>query len=84
MLCNRGKAKLEDGDLDGAIADCTKAIDINPKLADPWNNRAIARIEKGDIDGAISDFTKLLELRPDLKPALEEAIQELQKKRPLP
>jgi tetratricopeptide (TPR) repeat protein len=51
--------------LNGAIDDCTKAIQIDPKLTAAYYNRGDARSEKKDFDGAITDFTKVVELRPD-------------------
>ena len=56
--------KIKKRDLDGAIADCSKAIEVAPALAVAWTQRAAAREEKGDLDGAIADTTKAIELDP--------------------
>ena len=61
---NRGNAYLAKGDLDGVIADYTKAIEINPKDADAHNNRGYAYETKGDFDRAIADFTNAIEIDP--------------------
>ncbi|MGI8821285.1 MAG: tetratricopeptide repeat protein [Chthoniobacterales bacterium] len=61
---NRGKAKAEKGDLDGAIADYDRAIQLNPKDAAIYNNRGLAKQEKGDLDAAIVDFNRALQLNP--------------------
>jgi tetratricopeptide (TPR) repeat protein len=61
---NRGKAYLAKGDLDRAIADDTKAIEINPKDADAYYNRGYAYHAKGDFDQAIADYTKVIEIDP--------------------
>jgi lipoprotein NlpI len=53
------------GDLDGAIADLTEAIELKPDFADAYYDRGIAKICKGDLDGAIADFTKALDLNPE-------------------
>ena len=53
------------GDLDGAIADYTKAIELKPDDAGAYNNRGNAKQTKGDLDGAIADYTKAIELKPD-------------------
>jgi lipoprotein NlpI len=53
------------GDLDGAIADFTKAIEFKPDYALAYNNRSIARKAKGDLDGAIADYAKASKLKPD-------------------
>jgi hypothetical protein len=39
----RGLAKSTKGDQDGAIADFSKAIDLNPKLAEAYLNRGLAK-----------------------------------------
>ena len=62
---NRGIAKRAKGDLDGAIADYTKAIELKPDYAVAYSNRGAAKQAKGDLDGAIADFTKAIELKPD-------------------
>ncbi|HYY93402.1 MAG TPA: tetratricopeptide repeat protein [Pyrinomonadaceae bacterium] len=59
---NRGIARRKSGDLDGAIADATKAIGLNPDYAAAYNNRGNARKNKGDYDGAIADYTKVIAL----------------------
>ncbi len=62
---NRGNAKHEKGDLDGAIADFTKAIELDPGYAWAYGRRGNAKQAKGDFDGAIGDYTKAIELKPD-------------------
>ena len=52
------------GDNDGAIADHTKAIDIDPELASAYYNRALAYRAKGDNDHAIEDTTTTIEINP--------------------
>ena len=60
----RGVGKQRKGDLDGAIADYTKAIEIDPQYADAYSNRGFAKSAKGDRDGAIADCTKAIEIDP--------------------
>jgi Flp pilus assembly protein TadD len=43
---SRGNAKANKGDFDGAIADYTKAIELNPSFAGAFNNRNNARKAK--------------------------------------
>ncbi|MBI2899966.1 MAG: tetratricopeptide repeat protein, partial [Planctomycetes bacterium] len=50
--------------LDGAIADYTKAIELDPRNGRTYDNRADAKKAKGDLDGAIADYTKAIELDP--------------------
>ena len=50
------------GQNDQAIADFTKAIEINPRFAYAYYNRGNAYGRKGHYDQAISDFTKAIEI----------------------
>jgi tetratricopeptide (TPR) repeat protein len=59
-----------DADLDGAIADYTEAIRLDPGNALAFNNRGSARNQKGDLDGAIADCNEALRLDPQLALAL--------------
>ena len=54
------------GDLDGALADCNRAILLKPDSAEAFNNRGLARAGKGDLDGALSDFDESIRLQPNL------------------
>jgi len=47
-----------------AIKYYTKAIEINPKLAEAFNNRGIAYSEKGLYTKAIEDYTKATQINP--------------------
>src|SRR5205814_10470211 len=51
--------------LDGAIADSTKAIEIDPRLVGAYITRGLARRKKGDLDGAIADYTKSIAIDPN-------------------
>jgi tetratricopeptide (TPR) repeat protein len=61
---NRGIARAKLGDLDGAIADFSKVIEIDSQEAQAYYNRGYARHLKKDLDGAIADYTKYIELEP--------------------
>jgi len=61
-LVNRGIEKAKNGDLDGALADFNRAIELNPKDDAPYYNRAQARRLKNDTAGAIADYTRAIEL----------------------
>ena len=56
-----GVGKYEQGDYQGAIADYSKAIEINPQYADPYSNRGIARELVNDLEGACRDWRKAAE-----------------------
>jgi tetratricopeptide (TPR) repeat protein len=61
-LVNRGIEKGKEGNFDGAIADFTRAIELNPKDDAPYYNRAQAKRLKNDTAGAIADYTRAIEL----------------------
>jgi tetratricopeptide (TPR) repeat protein len=61
-LVNHGIEKGKEGDLDGAIGDFTRAIELNPKDDAPYYNRAQSKWLKRDAAGAIADYTRAIEL----------------------
>lgn len=62
--CNHGVARQKKGDLDGALEDYSRAIELNPHDATPYNDRALVKIAKGDLDGALEDYDRALEISP--------------------
>ncbi|WP_392533555.1 tetratricopeptide repeat protein [Nostoc sp. C117] len=58
----QGGDKYDKGDFKGAIADYTKAISLNPKYLDAYNNRGLARYNLGDFQGAIDDYNQSLKI----------------------
>jgi len=65
---NRGNAKTKLKDNQGAIADYTKAIELNSKYALAYTNRGTAKGIIGDKEGAIADYKKAAQLNdPDAK-----------------
>jgi regulator of sirC expression with transglutaminase-like and TPR domain len=48
-----------------AIADETKALELDPRRPRSWITRAAAREQSNDAEGAIADYTRFLELAPD-------------------
>ena len=61
----RAFAYQEKGDYDKAIQHYSKALELNPQMAEAYNNRGIAYSDKGDYPHAIEDFNKAIELKPD-------------------
>ncbi|TLU87425.1 MAG: tetratricopeptide repeat protein [Chlorobium sp.] len=57
-----GEVKFGKGDNQGAMADYTKAIELDPKLSEAYNSRAALKYSAGDKPGAITDYTKAIEL----------------------
>lgn len=58
----RGSLRLEKSDLEGAIADLTTAVTLDPSYSHAFDKRGIARIKKGDFEGAIADFNSSIRL----------------------
>jgi tetratricopeptide (TPR) repeat protein len=52
------------GDLEGAIADYTRALEFDPNFFLALLNRGIARKDSGDLSGAVHDWERFLELAP--------------------
>jgi len=68
----RGEEYFNQNDFDRAIAELTKALQLDPNLKDVKNylsityfNRGVANSQKGDSDQAIDDFTEAAELCPN-------------------
>ena len=60
----RGLIKEAKGLYDEAIADYTKATELDPKHSRAFANRGIAKQAKGLLDKAIEDYSKAIELDP--------------------
>ena len=48
-----------------ALSALTRAIELNPKFAEAYNNRGLAYEELGDIKRAIQDYSKVIDLNPE-------------------
>lgn len=59
-IARRGSAKQEKGDFDGAIADYTKALQLDPDQVTVYINRGVAKMAKRDFDGTIADCTEAI------------------------
>ena len=59
---DRAYKKAEKGDHYGAIADYTKAIEINPNYKSAYKNRGIYKETIGDLKGACADWQKASQL----------------------
>ncbi len=62
---NLGITHSEKGELDLAIKDFDKAIELNPDYAEAYNNRGNVYDEKGDFDKAIVDFNIAINIKSD-------------------
>ena len=61
---NRGMARFEKGETDGAISDFTKAIKKRPRYGMAYYYRAMAYHRKKEYDKAIADYTRAIEIDP--------------------
>jgi tetratricopeptide (TPR) repeat protein len=65
----RGEAELQKGNWDGAIAEFTQILAIDPQSSKAYCNRALARQSKGDVEGALADYTQAIKIDPKLATA---------------
>jgi tetratricopeptide (TPR) repeat protein len=63
-FANRCKAYSDQRDADRAIADCNRAIELDPGNAVAFNNRGIAWRLKRDYERAIADYSAAIRLNP--------------------
>ena len=61
---NLGVTYHGKGELDKAIANYGKAIELDPEYAEAYSNRGNAYCEKDEMDKAIADYTKAIDLKP--------------------
>ena len=59
-----GIAKAAKGDVQGAIAELDRAIEVDPGNAVAYANRGAAKILAGNPQGAIADLDKAIEINP--------------------
>lgn len=64
----KGQAKQAKGDLNGAIAEYGKGIQLAPN-ARLYIQRGLALAARGNIEAAIDDYTRAIAIRPDYWPA---------------
>ncbi len=65
----RGMDRAARRDYNGALADYTEAIHLEPTLADAYNNRGNVWSLRGDHDRAITDYTEAIRFRPNFPAA---------------
>jgi len=62
---NLGYSLLQKGQVDEAMAQFQKALEINPNYADARNNFGFTLVQKGQADKAIAQYQMALELNPN-------------------
>ena len=61
---NRGTAYVRKGQYDEALADFSRALEINPKVPQTYYNRGVAYQLQGRYDEAVADFNSALKINP--------------------
>ena len=56
---------LAEDEIDSAITNLSKAIELNPHYVDAYYKRGVAYYTNDEFDTAIADFGKVIELNPD-------------------
>lgn len=60
----RGNLRDRSDNLNGALNDFSKAIELNPDYTLAYNNRGIIKGSMKDYKGALADFSKAIDLEP--------------------
>jgi tetratricopeptide (TPR) repeat protein len=61
----RGRLRTDAGDLDGALADFNRAIEIEPKMMPAYSARAQVNFHAGRLQESISDYKTLMWTSPN-------------------
>ncbi|TIV92118.1 MAG: tetratricopeptide repeat protein, partial [Mesorhizobium sp.] len=64
----RARARLQKGDLDGALADVNRALEIDPSYSPGYYGRALILVKMHEPEKAIADFSRAIEMEPDDAP----------------
>lgn len=62
---DRGNERFDNGDLDGAIADYSETIRLDPSIIEAWANRGSTWGRKDEHEKAKDDFDKAIDLDPN-------------------
>jgi tetratricopeptide (TPR) repeat protein len=57
--------EYERGEFGDALADYNKAIELNPRFAEAYNNRGNLKQDEGDTEDAFADYQRAIKLKPD-------------------
>jgi len=74
---DRGNLLAQSGDLEGAMTDLNKAIEIDPKYAKAYADRGIVHVMRGEETAAELDFKKCFELEKTLEFQVELAARHI-------
>ena len=66
---NRGNLRNIKGNMQGALDDCSKAIELYPKYYTAYFGRGVIKANMGDNMGAIKDYDEAVAIYPEYKEA---------------
>jgi len=61
----RGTSRMQNGDLDGAIADFSQAVQLKRGYAMAYYNRGTVYASTGNVRAALADYTQVIALKPN-------------------
>ena len=73
-FAGRGTVSMSRNRLDAAIADFTRAIELNSQLSNAYMNRGLALVMQGNEAAAQKDFERALEIDPGYRDELKSRI----------
>jgi len=76
----RGNAQLDQRDNAAAVADYTKALDLDPTNARAFNNRALAYAALGQPDQALADYAAAIRIDPTYTRAYQNRLHLLEQR----
>ena len=62
---NEGSLAARQGDFHAAIANYSKALELNPRFAEAYVGRGVVMTQMGKFEQAIADLTNAISLKPD-------------------
>lgn len=80
ILRDSAMVKMKERDIEGAIKDYDKALEIFPLGGHLYQNRALAKMDLKDYKGAIEDFKQVKKYYPELSQDIDNNINRLTKK----
>jgi Flp pilus assembly protein TadD len=80
----RGILRGAKGDLDGALADFAKVIELDPRHAKAYANRGMIMLLRRQDTEAQKQLDTAVELDSSLKPALQKSVDQIIKSRQSP
>ncbi|HEY3916057.1 MAG TPA: aspartyl protease family protein [Verrucomicrobiae bacterium] len=64
LFTSSGEFKWSKSDINGAMADYNRALELNPRNSEACSDRGDLKAVQGDLAGAIADCTRSLEIDP--------------------